>query len=70
MLEYKVFNRWDKAILHYHKNVMNSPEGYHRIEVCLVFAVKLDGRYTARLVADGHLSPEPVENICSHAVSL
>ena len=49
---------------------MNSPKGYHRIKVDLVFAVKFDGRYKARLVADGHLTPEPVENIFSEAVSL
>ena len=31
---------------------MNSPKGYHRIKVHLVFAVKFDGRHKARLVAD------------------
>ena len=35
-----------------------------------VFAVKFDGRHKARLVADGHLIPEPVENIYSGVVSL
>ena len=54
MLEYKVFKKWDKAILDKHKKVMNSPKGYHRIKVHLVFAIKFDGRYNARLVADGH----------------
>ena len=49
---------------------MNSPEGYHRIKVHLVFAVKFDGRHEARLVADGHLTPEPIENIYSGVVSL
>ena len=49
---------------------MNSPKGYHRIKVHLVFAVKFDGRKKTRLVADGHLSPEPVENIYSGVVSL
>ena len=33
-------------------------------------AVKFDGRNKARLVADSHLSPEPVENIYSGVVSL
>ena len=28
MLEYKVFKKWDKAILNKHKQVMNSPKGY------------------------------------------
>ena len=70
MLEYKVFNKWDKAILDKYKVAMNSPKGYHRIKVHLVFAVKFDGRHKARLVAYGHLAPEPVENIYSGVVSL
>ena len=44
---------------------MNSPKGYHSIKVHLVFAVKCDGRHKARFMADGHLSPEPIENIYS-----
>ena len=39
MLEYKVFKKWDKAILDKHKKVTNPPKGYHRIKVHLVFAV-------------------------------
>ena len=35
-----------------------------------MFAVKFDARYIARLVADGHLTPEHVENIYSGVVSL
>ena len=31
MRDYKVFKKWDKAILDKHKKVMNSPKGYHRI---------------------------------------
>ena len=48
---------------------MNPPKGYHKIKMHLVFAVKFDGRQKARLVADGHLTPEPVENIYSGVVS-
>ena len=70
MSEYKVFKKWDKAILDKHKEVKNPPKGYHRIRVHLVFAVKFDGRHKARLVADGHLTPEPIENIYSGVVSL
>ena len=70
MLEYKVFKRWDKAILDKHKKVMNSPKGYHRSKVHLVFAVKFDGRHKARQVADGHLTTQPAENIYSGVVSL
>ena len=49
---------------------MSSPKGYHRITVHLVFPVKFDGRHQARLVADGHLTPEPIENMYSGVVSL
>ena len=35
-----------------------------------MFAVKFDGRHKARLVADGHLNPEPIENIYSGVASL
>ena len=70
MAEYKVFKRWDKAILDKHKKVKKPPKGYQRIKVHLVFAVKFDGRQKARLVADGHLTPEPIENIYSGVVSL
>ena len=63
MLEYKVFKRWDKAILDKHKKVTNSPKGYHSIKGNLVFAVKFDRRHKARLVADGHLTPERIESI-------
>ena len=69
MREYKVFKKWAKAILDKHKKVMNSPKGYHRIKVHLVFAVKFDGRHRARLVAHGHLTPEPIENIYSGILS-
>ena len=62
MLEYKVFKKWDKAILDKHKKVMNTPKGYHNIKVYLVFAVKFDGRHKARLVADDHLAPRPLRS--------
>ena len=70
MRVFKVFKKWDKAILDKHKKVMTFPKGYHRIKVHLVFAVKFDGRHKARLVADGHLTPERIENIFSGVVSL
>ena len=70
MAEYKVFKKWDKAILDKHKKVKNPPKGYQRIKIHLVFAVKFDGRHKARLVADGDLTPEPIENIYSVVVSL
>ena len=70
MQEYKVFKKWDKAILDKHKKVMNNPKCYHRIKNDLLFVVKFDGRHKARLVADGHVTPEPTENIYSGVVSL
>ena len=70
MLEYKVFKKWDKAILDKHKKVINPPKGYHRTKVHLVFTVKFDGRHKARLVADGLLTHEPIENIYSGIASL
>ena len=33
MLEYKVFKKWDKAILDKHKKVTNPPKCYHRIKI-------------------------------------
>ena len=44
--------------------------GCHKIKVHLVFAIKFDGSNKARLVADGHLTPEPVKNIYSGVDSL
>ena len=60
MQEYKTFIKWD----------VNPSKGYHKIKVHLVGAVKSDGRHKARLVADGHLPPAPIESIYSGAVSL
>ena len=47
-----------------------APEGYKKIRVHLVFDVKHDGRHKARLVADGHLTNIPLENVYSGVVSL
>ena len=63
--EYKVFKKCDKEMLNRHKKVMNPSKGYHKIKVHLVFAVKFDCRHRARLVVDGHLAPESIENIYS-----
>ena len=52
------------------KKVMNGPPGYQKIRVNHIFAVKYDCRHKARLVADGHLTPEPVESIYSDVISL
>ena len=66
--EYKVFKDTGKAQFHNGKVVI--PDGFQKIRVHFVYAVKHDGRFKARLVADGHLTKEPVEFIYSGVVSL
>ena len=57
---------WDSN----HKQIINAPPNHKKIRANLIFTVKHDGRHKARLVADGSLTPEPVENIYSGVVSL
>jgi hypothetical protein len=45
-------------------------QGYKRIRVHVVYAVKHDGRCKARLVVDGHLTDLPLDSIYSGVVSL
>ena len=66
--EYKVFKDTGKAQFHNGKVV--TPDGFQKIGVHFVYAVKHDGRFKARLAADGHLTKEPVESIYSGVVSL
>ena len=66
--EYKVFRDTGKAKFHNGKVV--TPDGFQKIRVHFVYAVKHDGRFKARLVADGHLTKEPVESIYSGVASL
>ena len=66
--EYKVFKDTGKAKFHNGKVV--TPDGFQKIRVHFVYAVKHDGRFKVRLVADGHLTKEPVESIYSGVVSL
>ena len=66
--EYKVFKDTGKAQFHNGKVVI--PDAFQKIRVHFVYAVKHDGRFIARLVADGHLTKEPVESIYSGVVSL
>ena len=68
--EYQVFI--DHGIAKYDpksKRVMNAPQGYQKIKVHLVFACKDDGCHKARLVAGGHISPDPIDSIYSGVVS-
>ena len=66
--EYKVLKDTGKAQFHIGKAVI--PDGFQKTRVHFVYAVKHDGRFKARLVADGHLTKEPVESIYSGLVSL
>ena len=49
--------------------ITNVPQGYQKIKVHLVFACKHDGCPKARLVAGGHLTPDPIDSIYSEVVS-
>ena len=62
--EYKVFKDTGKAQFHNGKIV--TPDSF----LHFVYAVKHDGRFKARLVADGYLTKEPVESIYSGVASL
>ena len=46
------------------------PSDYQEIMVHLVYAVKHDGRFKARLVANGNLTDIPIESVYSGVVSL
>ena len=61
--EYKVFKDTGKAQFHDGKAV--TPDGFQKIRVHFVHAVKHDGKFKARLVADGHLTKEPVVSLRS-----
>ena len=67
---YEVFKKNEKVQYDKQEKVVNEPQGYHKIRVHLIFAVKYDGRHKARLVDDGCLTPESVEGTYSGVVSL
>ena len=58
--------KWDSN----HKKILNAPSNHQKIRVNLIFVVKHNRKRKARLVADGSLTPEPVENIYSGVVAL
>ena len=67
--ECKVFKDTGKA--HFHNGKVVTPDGFQKIRVHFVYAVKHDGRFKASLVADGQtLTKTPVESIYSGVVSL
>jgi len=45
-------------------------EGYKRIPYSIVFDVKFDGRHKARLVAGGHKTDTPAEDVFSGVVTM
>ena len=61
--EYKVFKDTAKAQFHDRKAV--TPDGFQKIRVHFVYAVKHAGKFKARPVADGHLTKEPVVSLRS-----
>ena len=61
--EYKVFKDTGKAQFHDGKAV--TPDGFQKIRVHFVYAVKHAGKIKARPVADGHLTKEPVVSLRS-----
>ena len=67
---YEVFKKCDNAQYDKQKKVINALPAHQKIRVHLSFAVKYNGRHTARLVADGHSTSEKVESIYSGVVSL
>ena len=46
------------------------PEVFQKIKVHLIFAIQHDGRHKARMVADGHLTDEPLDSVYPGVVSL
>ena len=63
MHEYKVFKDTGKAQFHDGKAV--TPDGFQKIRVHFVYAVKHAGKFKARPVADGHVTKEPVVSLRS-----
>ena len=69
--EYKVFKDHGKSQYDpKSRKVSNDPNGYQKIRVHVIYAVKHDGTHKARLVAGGHLTPDPIESIYSGVVSI
>ena len=58
--------KWDSN----HKQILNAPPNNQRFRENLIFSLKFSWRQKARLVADGSLTPDPMENIYSGVVFL
>ena len=67
--EYQAFKDYVKVVYDKDK-IRDAPKGHQKIRVHFVFDVKHCGKFKARLVADGHLTKEPMETVYSGVVSL
>ena len=67
--EYQVFKDYGKAVYDKDK-IGNAPKGHQKIRVHFGFDVKHCAKFKPRLVADGHLTKEPMETVYSGVVSL
>ena len=68
--EYQVFI--DHGVAKYDpksKRIMNEPHSNQKIKVHLGLEYKHDGDHKARLVADAHLTHDPIDSIYSGVVS-
>ena len=69
-LEVKQLMDYETFIDKGHKSTSRPPDGYKKITLHFVYAVKHDGRHKSRIVAGGHLTDAPVESVYSGVVSL
>ena len=69
--EYKIIQDHGKAQFDpKSRKLSNAPNVYQKIRVHLIFSVKHGGRQKTRLVAGGHLTPDPIDIIYSGVVSI
>ena len=62
MLEMTQLDEYDVFIDRGEFQTGKIPEGFKKIKVHLIFAIKHDGRHKARMVADGHLTDVPLDS--------
>ena len=69
-LEMQQLDEYDTFIDVGMENLVSIPEGFTKIKVHLVFAVKHDARHKSRMCANGNLTPVPLNSVYSGVVSL
>jgi hypothetical protein len=69
-LEMAQLDNYDYNTFKDYGHLGKSPDGYKKVRVHLVFAVKHAGRHKSRLVANGHLTDVPIDRVYSGVVSL